>query len=258
MMAKITAIIYAKNEEKLLPGLLRNISSAVDEILVLDGKSTDATVEIAKKMGARVVTRRKQDLVRTSEYCTNYYMEKYARNYWILGLDADERLEPAALRALPKLIANPRYKAYRFRRKNYVSPNVWWKHGTYYPNYQLRLFDKRYARFRKPIHVEPEVEGQVRNLELDMVHLKYLRDGRRIMAQHNEFAGGEDEVIQNQLVFALLYMPVFCYFFFFKLGILEPGCWRDLALKRVVYYTRYPSHMKGMAARILSKVGIGK
>ena len=161
MAPKITAIIHAKNEEDALPGLLRNLRGAFDEILLLDGKSTDRTREIARKMGAKVIIRRKEHLLHISEESNNYYV-KFAKNDWIFVVDCDELLTPELKSALPRLVADPRYKACRFPRRNYVTPEVWCRR-CFYPNYQLRLFDRRFIKFPKEVHTDPVVDGEVLN-----------------------------------------------------------------------------------------------
>lgn len=251
MGPKISAIIHAKNEEDALPGLLRNLQGAFDEILLLDGRSTDKTREIAKRMGARVIIRRREHLLHISEESNNYYM-KLARNNWIFGIDCDELITPELKRALPRLVADPRYKAYRFPRRNYVSPEVWCRR-CFYPNYQLRLFDRRFITFPKEVHTDPIVDGQVKNTVYPMLHLTYTRSKARVESQHQEYQKAESEVLQNPLMFAISYVFVFVYFFFFKLGILEPPCWAYV-LVRVDYYARHTHHMKSWISRLAGKM----
>jgi glycosyltransferase involved in cell wall biosynthesis len=252
MKARISALIYTKNEEATLPGVIRNVGGAVDEILVLDGGSSDGTRAIAKKMGARVMLRRKDHLLRINEYTNNYY-KKFARNNWIIVVDGDELLTPDLKRALPRLIADPRYRAYRFPRRNFVAPGVWCRR-CFYPNYQLRLFDRRYITFPKEVHVEATVDGEVKNTAYDMLHLTYLRSKQRTAEQGKEYSIAEPEKLANPIAYAFSYMAVFCYFFFFKLAILEPACY-SFVLVRTDYYARHSFHSKSWLSRIFGKLG---
>lgn len=251
MKAKVSVLIPAKNEEQALPGVIENIRDSVDEIIVLDGKSTDNTRQIARKMGARVIVRKKEFLLHINEYAYNYY-KKFARNNWVFILDGDELLSKELKNALPSLIADPRYKAYKFPRRNYVSPGVWCRR-CFYPNYQLRLFDRRFISFPKEVHVDATVDGKVKMTGFDMLHLTYIRSKARVVAQHKEYSIAEPEKLQNPFSFAISYALVFCYFFFFKLGITEPYCWK-YALVRVDYYARHSYHMRSWLSRIVQKL----
>jgi len=249
--AKITALIYAKDEEAALPGLIRNLRGAADEIILLDGGSTDATRAIAKRMGVRVIIRKKEHAEHVSEESNNYY-KKFARNNWVLGIDCDELLTPELKRALPQLVSDGRYKAYRFKRRNYVAPGKWCRR-CFYPNYQLRLWDGRFISFPKEVHTEASVQGDVKDTPYEMLHLVYLRGRDRAKIQHQEYSKAEPESLANPLAFALSYAAVFCHFFFFRLGILEPHCWKFL-LVRVDYYARHSSHSKNYLSRLLARL----
>jgi len=86
---QLSAIVIAKNGEDVIEDCLRSISFC-DEIIVIDGGSVDATVAIAKKFGAKIITE-----------TTNNFAEKRniglraAKGEWVLYVDTDERVSPS-------------------------------------------------------------------------------------------------------------------------------------------------------------------
>lgn len=102
-MSQISFCAIVKNEEKSLPQCLKTVRDVVDEMIVLDTGSRDKTVEIAVEMGAKVYH---------FDWCDDFATArnevlKYAKNDWILVLDADERLTPDVIPQIKDAIANP-------------------------------------------------------------------------------------------------------------------------------------------------------
>ena len=86
-MAKISALILAKNEERNIKACIETLSFA-DEILVIDDFSTDKTKEIAESLGARVI----QHGMNGDWGKQQTFAIKNARYEWVLFVDADERI----------------------------------------------------------------------------------------------------------------------------------------------------------------------
>ena len=88
-MTTISACMMVKNEEELLPQCLESIKDIVDEIIVVDTGSTDRTVEIAKRYGAKIYHHPwENDFSKHRNQSIGY-----ATGDWFLIIDADERLE---------------------------------------------------------------------------------------------------------------------------------------------------------------------
>lgn len=85
---RISALIFTRNEEKQLKSLLEDIKGAVDEIVIIDVCSTDGTIEIAKKYGARIFETKPLGFVGP---CRMFGLSKVSHDY-VLYLDCDERL----------------------------------------------------------------------------------------------------------------------------------------------------------------------
>ena len=86
----ISAVVLTKNEEKNIEACLRGLSWC-DEIIVIDDESNDKTVDMAKKMGAKVFIR---SIKNDFSAQRNFGLSK-AENEWVLFIDADERVSSA-------------------------------------------------------------------------------------------------------------------------------------------------------------------
>ena len=168
-MTPLTGLIIAKDEEQHLPACLESISFC-DEILVIDSGSTDRTRELAAAAGARVLLRAPWPGFAAQR---NLGFEE-ARHDWVLFLDADERISPALREEVQAL------RARGFDKAGYRVPRVAhylgrWVRGTdWYPDWQLRLFDRRRGRCRPMlIHESVHVEGGVGRLRGELQHLPY-------------------------------------------------------------------------------------
>jgi glycosyltransferase involved in cell wall biosynthesis len=163
----LTVVIVAKNEERNIAECIASASFA-DEVLVLDSRSTDATVRLAREAGARVV-----------ETDWPGYGPQVARGFslaageWVLSLDADERI-PAALRAeVQQAIASGRHDGYRIPRVSEFCGRFI-HHGGWRPDYTLRLGRRAKAGFTEHfLHAHMTVDGSIGQLTQSLVHYSY-------------------------------------------------------------------------------------
>lgn len=138
-MNKISVVIITKNEEA---NIQRCIESAewADEIIVYDSGSMDKTVEIANKLGVKVTSGNWKGFGPTKSYATSL-----ATYDWILSIDADEaissELKNEILQKRGQL--NPEV-GYLIPRLSYFLGR-WICHGGWYPDYQLRLFHRKFS-----------------------------------------------------------------------------------------------------------------
>ncbi|HTK03368.1 MAG TPA: glycosyltransferase family 2 protein, partial [Alphaproteobacteria bacterium] len=115
-MAKISVVINTINEEQALPRALASVRNLADEIVVVDMESIDKTVEIAKKLGAKVFTHQKIGYV---EPARNFAISNTVGD-WILILDADEEVQPNLIKKFKEIVKNPKADYYRVPRKNII------------------------------------------------------------------------------------------------------------------------------------------
>jgi len=130
------------NEEKYIERSISSASDISDEIVVLDGGSTDKTISICEDLGAKVFSIPWQDDFSLSRNT----LKGYCNNEWILMLDADEHLEGERLELIRMAVdvaAAESIVAYQMPRKNHYpehgSESPYYTH-PFYPDFQTRLF----------------------------------------------------------------------------------------------------------------------
>ena len=149
----ISAVIITKNEEKNIAEAIASVLWA-DEILVVDSGSTDRTVEVAKAAGARVIQREWPGFSAQKQFAADS-----SSNDWIFSLDADERVSPELKEEILALKSQPENglaDGYRIARLSfYMGRSI--RHGGWYPDRQLRLFDRKKGHW-KDVLIHESVE----------------------------------------------------------------------------------------------------
>jgi glycosyltransferase involved in cell wall biosynthesis len=166
---KLTVTVITRNEAANISGALDSVKWA-DEIVVVDSHSADDTVAIAKRYATRI------DVHEWAGYSAQRnYAAEIAANDWILALDADERVPPALAAEIQDIMRNgPAAGGYRMPRLSFYLGR--WIRGTdWYPDYQLRLYDRRVGRFNgKRVHESVELaHGKPGTLRHDLQHYPY-------------------------------------------------------------------------------------
>jgi len=153
-MEKISVVINTWNEEKNIRRCLDSVKWA-DEIVLVDMYSTDKTVEIAKKFGAKVFSHKYTFYV---EPARNFALGKSSGD-WILILDADEEIPIGLADKLKKIAQGGKIDFLRIPRKNIIF-GKWIKHSRWWPDYNIRFFKKGKVRWSSRIHSAPETFGK--------------------------------------------------------------------------------------------------
>jgi len=171
---KISACIITLNEERNLPRCLQSLVPIVDEILVVDSGSTDGTVAIAEKFGARVV---RQDWLGYVGQ-KNFALDQ-ATHPWVLSIDADEEVSSRLADAITRLHLDPATdtagapNGYTVSRIVFYR-NKWVRHGDWYPDHLVRLFRRAKARFSGGrVHEKLELPGAHPILPGHLHHFTY-------------------------------------------------------------------------------------
>jgi len=164
-MPRISATIVACNEARNLARALRSLACA-DEIVLVDSGSTDGTPAIAASLGARIIQQPWLGYAAQKNIATGH-----AQFDWILSLDADEELDAAAQSAIVSWKdSQPAADGYRFaRRARYLGR--WILHSGWYPDYKVRLFNRRRAVWQgKYVHESVVVNGRVATMPGEILH----------------------------------------------------------------------------------------
>lgn len=160
----LSAVIITKNAAAQIGECLASLAFA-DEVLVVDSGSTDGTADIARTAGARVIAKAWLGYGRQKQFAV-----EQARHDWVLCLDADECVSDALRASIIAALAAPRATAYDMARCNRFLGH-WLRHGEGYPDWSLRLFDRRHARWSAdPVHEQVLANARPARLSGDLLH----------------------------------------------------------------------------------------
>lgn len=170
---KLSVALATYNEEKKLGACLASVSSWADEIVLVDGGSSDATLIIAEKYDARIVKTDNPPIF----HINKQKALDSSRGEWILQLDADEVVTPELREEILNQI---RLSTFDFQlstpdgfyipRKNFFCGH-WLSKGGQYPDYVIRLFKRGKGRFPCiSVHEQIEIDGKVGYVKNSLLH----------------------------------------------------------------------------------------
>jgi glycosyltransferase involved in cell wall biosynthesis len=136
-MIKLSVVIITFNEEKNIARCLDSVKTIADEIVVLDSFSKDKTEEICKTYGVQFFQHAFDGHIQQKNRAITY-----ATSPFILSLDADEALDETLIRSVIEAKKSWKFDGYSMNRLNYYC-GKWLKHGGWYPDKKLRLWDSR-------------------------------------------------------------------------------------------------------------------
>ncbi len=166
MKQKITVTIITLNEEDHIEACIASAWQVADEIIVVDSHSSDKTRDMAKKCGARVI-----EQTYLGDGPQKDFGVQFARNDWILHLDADERLDDEMVSEIKSIdYAGTAYDAFAFRRKNYIGSR-WQK--VWYPDYMVRLYHKNRCRFAPMVGHTSLTTQNYRRMNGNIIHYSF-------------------------------------------------------------------------------------
>jgi len=165
---KLSVTVITKNEAADIDAALASVRWA-DEIVVVDSRSSDDTVAIARRHTDRVVVRDWPGYIEQKNYAASI-----ASHDWILSLDADERVTPELAREIQdRLAAAPAEAAFRIPRVTWHLGR-WVRTTDWYPDHQTRLYDRRRAEWTgRYVHEAVAVRGATGQLRGELQHYAY-------------------------------------------------------------------------------------
>jgi glycosyltransferase involved in cell wall biosynthesis len=194
--APLTVTIITLNEERNIARALRSVDWA-DEVVVIDSGSTDRTVEIARSLGAKVLHNPWPGYGKQKNFA-----QAQASHAWVLNIDADEEVPPGLRSEILQILekegrSEEQPRGFAIPRKTRYLDR-WILHGGWYPNYLVRLADRRVASWTEPdVHEELRVSGPVARLREPLHHytfscieeqvetnLRYSRLGYHALVRH--------------------------------------------------------------------------
>ncbi len=167
---KLSAVISTYNSASLLEDCLKSLSFA-DEIVIIDHKSLDDTVKIARKYTKHIYSQNNNP--QEIDLQKNVGFEK-AKSDWILSIDSDERVSDELAKEIRSAInSDSGFSAYKMPRKNIIF-NKWIEHSIWWPDYQVRLFRKNKGKYTKAkVHQDIEIDGTIGELTEPLEHQNY-------------------------------------------------------------------------------------
>jgi glycosyltransferase involved in cell wall biosynthesis len=243
----ISATIITFNEERNLPRAIESLRCC-DEIVVVDSGSTDRTVEIAERYGARVLEANWRGYAGQKNYASNQ-----ARHDWVLSLDADEALSEDLEGEIWALKKNGSvYDAYTVPRlAQYLGK--WILHSGWYPDRKVRLFDRRKARWVGDyVHESVISDGRVGELQGNLLHYtcQSLSEHMRTMNGYTTLAAEELVARGRKVSYGdLLLNPPWT---FFRTYVLQRGFQDGVEGLAIAYMASLYTFLKFAKARFMS------
>jgi glycosyltransferase involved in cell wall biosynthesis len=170
----ISVAIITCNEERNIKDALESVRD-FDDIIVIDSSSKDGTVRICREYTARVYEHDWPGFAAQKQRAVDY-----AKNDWVLILDADERVTPGLKEEMVSAIAGNEHSGFYMPRKNFFLGR-WIRYGGWWPDHTLRLFRKS-ASYVEPrrVHEKVMVKGQTAYLKNPLLHYTYRSLGEYI------------------------------------------------------------------------------
>ncbi|MEN6566691.1 MAG: glycosyltransferase family 2 protein [Veillonellales bacterium] len=220
MANQLAVLILTYNEEKNIASCMESVQFA-DEIIVVDSGSSDKTVEIAVRLGAKVVFHPMDEGFAGQR---NFALNQTAAD-WVLFLDADERITVELAVETRAVVDNGAKFAYQILRKNVVfGQRV--QYGGHSPDYSLRLYPRTAIHWEGMVHEQAHVAVPIRKLHSFMLHYTYT-DWDRYFIKFNQYTSLMAKQMREKGRKArftdMVLRPNFAFFRFY---ILKSG-WRD-------------------------------
>ncbi len=202
MLLSLCIAVY--NEEKNLHYPMDSAIDIVDEVIIVDGGSTDKTVEIGESYGKKVKIIKSDNPIMFHK--NKQKAIEAAQGEWILQLDADEVLSEDLKKEILNLLQNQRSKikdqkvemGFWLPRKNWFLTGFLMKGGQY-PDYTIRLYKNGFAKFPcKNVHENVEVNGKIGLLKNPLLHYADP-DFSRYLARWDRYTTAEVERIPHDM-----------------------------------------------------------
>ena len=248
---KISILLPTFNCQTSVRASLASVEWA-DEIIVIDSFSNDDTIKIATEYGARVFQH---------EYINSAKQKNWAiqhcSNEWIFQIDSDEILEEKAEGIIRNAIKNAGENIHCFKmpRKNHVL-GKWVKYGGLYPDWEYRLFRKKYGKWwDREVHSRIVVSGEIEMLDTALIHYGMPNISKQLSNLDRYTRYEADELNKRNIKFSFIKWLIGPPFVFLKRYFLLQGFrdgWRGFFLAVYAGIYLFISHAKLKETEILN------
>lgn len=244
---KISATIITLNEERNIARAIESLRCC-DEIIVVDSGSTDRTLELASRLGARVVETPWHGYAKQKNFAA-----KQAQYDWIFSLDADEALSEALegeIWAIKK--RGPKFDGYTMPRLAQYCGR-WILHSGWHPDRKLRLYHRERAEWvGEYVHENVRVRGRVGHLKSNILHFtcSSLSEHLKSMDRYTTLAAQEIVAHRQQVsTLRLMTYPMWTFLrtYFWQRGFLDGPEGLSVAWMAALY-----TYLKHAKARYMS------
>lgn len=195
-MTHLTAIVLTYNESEHIEACLETLKFA-DARLVVDSFSTDFTVEMAQRAGARVIQHEFENFAAQR----NYALEQVkGHTDWVLFVDADERVTPELAEEVRQALVQRPYVGWRIARHNYLFGKLT-RGAGWYPDYQTRLLKVGCAQYdpTRIVHEVVQLDGDVGTLKQALIHYNY-RDVNQFIEKQRKYVMYDAQILFDDRV----------------------------------------------------------
>ncbi|MDD4149951.1 MAG: glycosyltransferase family 2 protein [Bacteroidales bacterium] len=222
-MKNLSVVIITKNEAKNIAKCLLSVKDISSDIILIDSGSNDDTELICKEFPVKFIQNTFLDYSSQKNYGN-----QFAKNNYILSIDADEILSKELLQSINEICFNNNdNKAYTFNRLNHHCGKPI-KYGGWYPDKKLRIWNKQFGQWQGEIHekIVFKENPQLTHLSGDLLHFTY-NSKEEHLAQATKFSklnaksdfrkGKKTNILLAYLSSIMRFIVVF----FFKFGLLD-------------------------------------
>lgn len=216
----LSVAIITRNAASQLESCLASVPFA-EEVVVVDSGSTDGTIELARRFGARVIEKEWLGFGPQKQFAV-----EAASHEWVLCLDADESLSEELRDSITAEIKAPRGFVYTMPRCNRFLGR-WLRHGEGYPDWSVRLFHRKHARWSDDVvHEKVVTTLPILRLRGDLLH-DSAETLEKYLDKQNRYTTLQAELLRDAgrraSFLHLVFSPSlrFVKFYLFRLGFLD-------------------------------------
>ncbi len=219
-MEKLSVSIICTNEEKNIGECIRSVLWA-DEVIVVDGFSTDKTIQIASIFNVKIYQNKWEGFAKQREFTLSK-----CSNEWVFSIDADERCTPELEKEIREIISSDsKINGYKIPRKSFFL-GKWVKYCGWYPGLQLRLFRKSSVKVAgRLVHECYLLDGEPGNLKNDLMHftVQSISEYMERVNHYSTLRSMEKFERGNIKFLNIFFKPIasFIQVYFFKRGFMD-------------------------------------